>query len=277
MAQKTTQPQPTAQPETPSNVSELRSSGSLFAMARTAQGRETFPNKSQFMGDIRQRLAQVADTAKKAGENSAETEKLADQSATRLYQARVAGMVTQEELNGLLVDIFGAVPKSDGTPGKTPAGTGGAIRKRITRAVQGAEFVNGADGFRFYETMDRDAVAPVIAAIGRTKKNEKGETVSDGHSLWHAYKLLGDIKSQGTVRLPFAFDPKKILGLVESLSEAGARDTIMRNPPLLNAYAGLMDQLRIIDQVDASETEAVADALGISDEVESEGGEQVAA
>src|SRR4051812_28771716 len=99
MVKQTTQPTPIAAavaaltPEPQSEGSNLRSSTSLFGMSRTAQGRETFPNKQAFMGDIRQRLAQVADTAKVAGETSKEVEGLADASATRLYQARVLGMI----------------------------------------------------------------------------------------------------------------------------------------------------------------------------------------
>lgn len=269
-----------------------RSSENLFALAKTPSGRDVFPNKAQFMSDIRQKLAQVADEAEENGEQAAETERLADMSATRLYQARISGMITSEEMSALLVDIFGAVPKQDGTPGKTPAGAGGTIRKRIVRAVQGYDFVNGGDGGRFFETMEKEQVAPVVLSIGRTKTLEHTdpetgqvtkETVPDGPSIWHAYKLLGDIKSQNTVRLPFAFDAKKIIGLTDSLSEAGARDKLLNNPALLRAYAGLFDQLQVIAQVDKSEVDAVKAALGVvepegdENETEEEGGEQVAA
>lgn len=286
MAQKTSNaPQPASQPVTEapekSGSSTAREAGSsLFALSRATVG-QSVVNKQAFLGDIRQRLAQVADESKAHGEHAQETEALADTSGTRLYQARVAGVITQDELNGLLGDVFGYKPKQDGTPGKTPAGMGELIRKRVVRAVQGTDFISGGDGGRFFETMDPAEVAPVIASIGRTKKNEKGETVSDGISLWMAWKKLGDMKSQGTVRLPFAFDPKKILSLTESLSEAGAREKLMGNPSLLKAYGGLFDQLRILDQVDPSEVEEVRTALGIGEEAETEteteDNEQVAA
>lgn len=280
MAQKTQKPQPeqiveNAKAEAAAAEAEAaanRSSLNLFQVAKTAQGRTTFPDKTRFLSEVRQRLAQVADEAKQHGEHAAETEKLADMSATRLYQARISGMINGDELSGLLGDVFGYKPKQDGTPGKTPAGTGEIIRKRIVRMVQGYDFVNGGDGGRFYETLDRNDVAPVIDAIGRK---------DDGISIWHAFKLLGDLKSQTTVRLPFAFDAKKIIGLTESLSEAGARDKLLNNPALLRAYAGLFDQLQIISQVDNSEVEAVKAALGVvtpeETETETEDGEQVAA
>lgn len=240
--------------------SSIRQGVSLFALGAAAK-QVGGQQKQAFMGDIRQKLAQVADEAKQHGEQAAETEALADQSATRLYQARIAGMVTADETSALLGDVFGYKPKQDGTPGKTPAGAGETIRKRVVRAVQGWDFVNGGDGGRFYETMNTADVAPVINAIGREQ---------DGVSIWHAYKMLGDIKSQLTVRLPFAFDPKKILSLTESLSEAGAREKLIGNPSLLRAYGGLFDQLAVLNQVDSGEVEAITSALGIEPEGETE-------
>jgi hypothetical protein len=272
MAQKNIQAQNAPQTASEAPVEEnpaIRTNNDLFALVRATDG-QSVQNKVAFMGDIRQKLAQVADEAKANGEQAAETEGLAASAATRLFIARVNGVVTGDELTGLLGDTFGYKPKQDGTPGKTPAGVGEAIRKRIVRAVQGHDFVNGADGGRFFETMDPDEVAPVISSIGRTKKNEKGETVSDGISVWDAYKKLGDIKSQSTVRLPFAFDAKKILGLTEALSEAGARGKLLSNPSLLKAYAGLADQLTLIRQVGDDELADVKAALGVSDENENE-------
>lgn len=269
-------------------AAETRSSVNLFALAKTAQGRSTFPNKQQFMSEIRQQLARVADEVEQLGEHADETENLADASATRLYQARISGMMTGEELSALLVDIFGAVPKKDGTPGKSPDGKGKTIRQRVVRAVQGYDFINGGDGGRFFETMDRDAVAPVIQKIGRTHladvDGQQKPVLDDGCSIWNVYKELGDLKSQGTVRLPFAFDAKKIIGLTDSLSEAGAREKLISNPALLRAYDGLFDQLRVLSQLDESEVEQVKAALGVVEpesedetETETEGGEQVAA
>jgi hypothetical protein len=261
----------------------IRNNNDLFALVRATDG-QSVQNKVAFMGDIRQKLAQVADEAKANGEQAKETEGLAASAATRLYIARINGTITGDELTSLLGDTFGYKPKQDGTPGKTPAGVGEAIRKRIVRAVQGYDFVHGADGGRFFETMDADAVAPVISAIGRVKKNEKGETVSDGISVWDAYIKLGDIKSQGTVRLPFAFDAKKILSLTESLSEAGARGKLLSNPSLLKAYAGLADQLTLLRQIGDDELAEVKAALGVDDgesepeaDTETVEGEQMAA
>lgn len=298
MAQRTSQslknaPQQPSEAATGGNeeTGSIRSGTSLFALANAGAG-QTVANKVAFMGDIRQKLAQVADEAEQNGQEAAETERLADSSATRLYRARVNGVISAEELSGLLVDVFGAVPKQDGTPGKTPAGAGGTIRKRVVRAVQGYDFLNGGDGGRFFETMDKDDVAPIINSIGRMKEiehtdpatgNVTKEVVPDGPTVWAAYKQLGDIKSQMTVRLPFAFDPKKVMGLTDSLSEAGARDKLIGNPSLVKAYGALFDQLQIISHVDESEEADIAKKLGgtvepeAEDETENEGGEELAA
>jgi hypothetical protein len=285
--QNTAQAAPAASSEPQNETGSIRSGTSLFALVNAGAG-QTVQQKQAFMGDIRQKLAQVADEAQQNGAEAAETEQLAGTCATRLYFARRNGTITGDELTGLLGDVFGYNPKADGTPGKTPSGTGGAIRKRIVRALQGWDFVNGGDGGRFFETMSTDDVAPVINSIGRTKtvmEGDKEVVVPDGPSVWIAYKMLGDLKSRSTVRIEFAFDPKKIAGLTEKLSEAGARDVLLNNPSLVKAYGALFDQLQILSHVDANEEAAIASKLGVvpaetvSDETETtnEGGEELAA
>lgn len=286
-SQQNTSEKPSEAPEsTEGGTGTIRSGTSLFALARGTDGRDA-QAKQAFMGEIRQRLAQLADEAKKNGDDAAETESLAANSATRLFLARRNGIVSADELTGLLGDIFGYKPKQDGTPGRTPAGVGEAMRKRIVRGLQGWDFAHGGDGGRFFETMSADDVAPIVNSIGAVKKVKEGDKeviVPDGPTVWHAYKLLGDLKSQGTVRIPFAFDPKKIVGLMEALSEAGAREKLLGNPPLLKAYGGLFDQLQVISTVDESEVATIKARLGGNVEAETETetevteeGEQVAA
>lgn len=284
MAQKTQHNQnviqnaPEAATEAPEQSGTIREGVSLFALVGATEG-ASIAHKTQFMGNIRQKLAQVADEAAENGENAAETEALAGTCATQLYFARRNGLISGDELTALLGDVFGYNPKQDGTPGKTPTGNGAAIRKRVVRALQGWDYINGGDGGRFFEGMDKSEVAPVINSIGRTKE-VNGEKVPDGPSVWVAYKQLGDIKSQSTVRTEFAFDPKRIAGLVDKLSEAGARDKLLSNPSLIKAYGALFDQLRILSSVDASEVADIKSRLGVVDEPETateEGGEEMAA
>jgi hypothetical protein len=87
------------------------------------------------------------------------------------------------------------------------------------------------------------------------------------------------LKSQNTVRVEAAFDPKKIAALGDKLIEAGARDKLLSNPSLIKAYKYLSDQITAVTQVSEAEVEAVKARLGLVDEseVEEEGGEQVAA
>jgi hypothetical protein len=276
MAQKTQTLKNTPQMASEATENENSLSGTnqkaitLRAMARATTSQTTV-NKQAFLGDIRQKLAQVADEAKAHGEQAVETEKLADVSATRLYQARIAGVISAEELTAVLGDVFGYKPKQDGTPGKTPAGNGDAIRKRVVRAVQGWDYIHGGDGGRFYEPMDREAVQPVIEKIGRMEGEGEEAHIAEGCSLWSVYKQLGDLKSQGSVRLPFAVDAKKIVGLTESVSETGFFDTLRSNQSLLSAYIGLADQLSILLDTPVDQEPAE------SEEVEEEGGEELAA
>jgi hypothetical protein len=58
----------------------------------------------------------------------------------------------------------------------------------------------------------------------------KEVTIPDGPTVWSAYKLLGDLKSQSTVRVEAAFDPKKIAALGDKLIEAGAREKLLATP-----------------------------------------------
>jgi hypothetical protein len=295
MAQKNTQslqiaPETVSEPSTEANndTGSIRAATSLRALAAMGAG-QTVQHKAAFLGDIRQKLAQIADEAKKHGEEASETENLAATAATRLFLARKEGVISGDELSGLLGDTFGYQPKADGTPGKTPAGPGRTMRMRIVRALQGVDWLNGSDGGRFFDTMDPDAevavgdkkltARSVIENIGKTEEKdvngEKKMVLAEGASVWNAYKVLGDIKSAATVRLPFAFDAKKIIGLTDSLSEAGARDKIIGNPSLLKSYLGLLDQLLIIDQVDASEVEAIQAKLGLQNKTAEEVDEEV--
>jgi hypothetical protein len=260
----------------------IRSNTSLFALMRAGQGQDV-ENKQAFLGDIRQKLAQVADDAKKNGDDNLTVEHNAAVCATRLYQARITGLISGDELTSLLGDTFGYAPKQDGTPGKSPTGKGKTIRQRVVRAVQGHDWLNGADGGRFFEALDKEAVKPLIDRIGMTEEvDEGGQTVKrlvEGASIWDVYKKLGDLKSQGTVRLDPAFDAKKIAALTERLSEAGAREALLSNPTLITAYEHLFNAISILTTVDASEEAEIAAKLGVSLEPEtvSEEGEEMAA
>lgn len=265
----------------------IREGQNLFDMLKAPAAGDV-QKKSAFVSTMRQRLAQVADEAKKNGDEAQETEKLAGVCATELYFARRNTVISGDELTAMLGDTFGYKPKQDGTPGKTPMGAGDAIRKRVVRSLQGWDYINGGDGGRFFDGLPVEDVDDIIRSIGRVKKVQEGDktfTVPDGPSVWTAYKLLGDVKSQSAVRVEFAFDPKKIAGLVEKLSESGAREKFLTNPSLVKAYGALFDQLRIISHVDASEADAIKSRLGIVEQPETEsepetvneGGEELAA
>jgi hypothetical protein len=101
---------------------------------------QTGQQKAAFMGDIRQKLAQVADAAGDNEELSSEVEGLAASAATRLFLARKAGTISGDELSGFLGDVFGYKPKADGTPGKTPAGAGATDQDAYRSRASGLGF-----------------------------------------------------------------------------------------------------------------------------------------
>ncbi len=204
------------------------------------------------MQESRQLLAEAADLFKEGGDKAEEATKIADRAAVSLYQARIAGAVTGEEVSGALGDVFGYKPKKDGTPGKTPDGQGEAIRKRVVRAVQAADFINTGDGGRFFEGLSPDSV------------DERGNTIADivsrlgnnDMSIWTAYQYLADIKRDSMVRTSPAFDPKRIAAMVEALSEEGAAAIFASSPDLVIAYGALIDVLNVVGEQAAMEEAA---------------------
>lgn len=215
----------------------------IFAAMR-ANVSESVQHKLQEMQVIRQRLAEAADLFSEGKGREAEASEIADDAALRLYQARADGLVSNDEISGVLRDIFGAVPRKDGTPGNTPAGQGAHIRKRIVRAVNALEYVTNGDGGRFFEGLPEGEVED---ALNRLK---------NGGSIWSAYEDFADIRKAHMVRTNAAFDPKRIGAIVESLSEEGAAKMIAENPALVEAYAALLDVLNVLGEEAAKLAEA---------------------
>jgi hypothetical protein len=221
----------------------------IFNMAAQAVG-EKVRLKTVLMQEVRQRLAESADLEREGKISANEAAAIADTQGVRLYQGRVTGAISADELSGLLGDVYGYKPKSDGKPGKTPNGLGEAIRKRIVRCVQGFQHATGGDGGRFFDGLDRAPVADICQALD-----------NGGFTIWQAHDRFGELKSENNNRVHPAFDPKRIAGIVEKLSEEGAREKILANPALQQAYGALIDTLAIVGEVDDDEVETVEQAL----------------
>jgi hypothetical protein len=251
MPKNTNQPQP-AVLNTPEKIVQAvndaasRKSKNLFAMAQAGIS-EKARLKSALLGEVRQKLAEIADTATDADHMSKEAEENASQQAFRLYQARVTGTINADELSGLLGDIFGYKPTAKGTPGRTPAGLGEAIRKRVVRGVAATEFVEGRDGGAFFDPLEKEDVSDVLHQLNNGQM-----------TVWQVYKKLADMKSEATNRPHMAFDPRRIAAIVDKLNEEGARKIIHSNTALVIAYGKLIETLNVLGEVPEEEaTDAV--------------------
>jgi hypothetical protein len=219
--------------------------------------------KVVLLGDVRQKLAMARDLMD-AGEGQAEeASKVSSDAATRLYQARIAGVIQPDEVTGVLGDIFGFKAKKDGTPSKTPNKHGEAIRKRVVRAVNAAEFAtsDGKSGGAFFEGMPLDASAEIdgetVTVSTVLNRLDNGDT-----SIWTAYDQIGKIKAGTRQTVNIAFDPKRISGLAETVSEEAAARHFLESKPLRIAYRKLLESIGFMDERAALMAEAGPDGEG---------------
>lgn len=208
----------------------------LFEM-RQQEISEAVSNKVHQLSEARQKLAEAADLYSEGEGKETEAQEAASKAAILLYTARTAGTISADELTGILGDQFGFKDKQDGTPSKTPKGRGEGIRKRIVRAVQGHEFVNGGDGGRFFAGLPSDEIADVLSAM------EGGE-----YTVWRAYDLLAQIKRENANRVDIAFDPKRIASIAAKLQEDGAVAKFVQNAALRDAYTALWSVIRVVGE-----------------------------
>lgn len=219
---------------------------------------EMVSDKMAIMGDVRQSLEHARQLYSEGGNKANEAQEIAGSAAKRLYQARVEGSVSNDEISATLGDIFGykvkggvqagATPTNAGVPkdytvagkavaSKTPWGPGEAIRKRINRASEAAEYVGGDSTITFFAGLPVEEIADVLDGI------EEG-----GFGLWSAYDKFAKIKSEHATRVEMAFDPKKIGTIVGALAEEGAAAKLLANPELVAAYQGLVEVLNILGE-----------------------------
>ena len=197
--------------------------------------------KADLLSLAKQRLAHAADLFADGRAKNGEAAEVANTGALPIYQGRIAGLFSNAEVSAVLGDIFGYKPKSNGEPGKTPAGEGEALRKRIVRAVAAYEYSTGQDdGGKFFAGLPADEIGQVCRELDR------------GHiSLFTAYERFADIRKEHTARTEQAFNPKHIESLCDSLAKLDAASIIKGNPELLSAYAALAALIEAIGEAGA--------------------------
>jgi hypothetical protein len=245
--------------DTLAKVAQLKPLGARKSLLASvaSEGAQAAAEKLRTIGTARQQLAEAKDLFAGSETERQKARELAAKVGVSIYQARANGLVSAEETNAMLGDIFGyrgkgddknkALPANHPNAGKTPFGEGEAIRKRIVRLAQASEYVAGGEASTFFEDIDKDRVEAVLNGV------------NDGNvGFWAAYEDLAAIKREGSSgRIPPAFDPKAIAKIVNDLAGADAPSILANSVMLQRAYASLQNMLRVVDEQAA---ELVAEA-----------------
>lgn len=269
--------------EPAANVHQIGQRPNAFAIRQSETG-SVVADKLQLLGSIRQRLAEAVDLDNQGGAKAKEAENIADSQSIRLYQARLqTGGLDANEVSGMLGDVFGYKPKQDGTPGKTPAGLGESIRKRVVRLVGAAEFVTGGEGGAFFNGLDPTAEvlvaenSPPISIVGildRVEARAKDPEGKAGMSLYTAFDKLADIRKASLAPRPAPWlDPKHVASLVGKLREPGAIAVLMDTPGLETAYSALWAVLTVNGESIVIEREKRKEAAAKAEKAEAQASE----
>lgn len=233
--------------------------GSVWSFVRNDDTKE-IAEKVQAMSAAKQRLAMAKEYYDTGKGQTNEAQSIAGEAAIILYQGRANGSITGDELNAILRDVFGAKPKADGTPGKTPMGEGEALRKRIVRAVAASEYLANGEA-PFFEGLPEDATDEDGNSIASTLH----AIDTGGCSIFTAYETFAAIKRNNTESANAAFDAKKIAAIAETLANPSAINKMEGNGPLLSAYAALSE---ILELVGAELSQRAANGDTSTDDVE---------
>jgi hypothetical protein len=238
-----------AKPETTLDVElQFRGKGGKSFSARV-RGNDSNVHfeRQRLLGEVTQRMAELRDLDTSNAEALKEADQLSGKISQMLYQGQIGGIIDKQTVSDTLVQQFGAVPKKDGTPGKTPMGQGATIRKRLVRGVAAHDFAENGDGGAFFDGIEPDwtvaedddrTVADIVAAV------------NDGElTVWTAYDLFQKIKSYNSERAELAFDVKRINAIAAKLAAApeASAEAFVNNPDLAVAYAKLRDIFEIVD------------------------------
>jgi hypothetical protein len=217
--------------------------------------------QSQFSQAI-QLLAEAKDGFDKAGDENVAATVTAAKATLLLYQARVDGRATADEVNAKLGDVFGFQMKGAGNSqvrvdagspdaSKTPFGKASDIRKRIVRAVDAKAFSNGED-VKFFDAIPDENVEECREAVAVLIDQMEGDELS----IWSFYDGVSKAKREHMVKLDRAFDARHIAALVETLEGPDAVATLADDAVLMAAYRNLVSALAGIDAtIAAGETE----------------------
>lgn len=247
MSNRNNQPsiQPTAKPEPKTALAVIEAkpeakaeTADPFAAYRPSKASgERAAEKAAFAGSIRQKLACLADQDKATLKANGDAERAADVTSTELALALVgpSPMFTKAEVSAMLGDVFGYRPKADGTPGATPNGAGGTIRKRLSRLIDVNEYVEtgGKSVTTFTALLPLEDTAALVASLG-----------TKGGSIFSVYKALDKLASAARAPKVIAFDPKAIVKIAESLAGEHGLPALQSSSDLRAAYGAVLEVLQ---------------------------------
>ena len=159
-------------------------------------------------------------------DKSLEADEYADNGARALFQMQTGGLITKEETSATLGQVFGFKVSKTGKASKTPEGQGEVIRKRVVRAVQTFDYLNGGDCPTFLEGADVDEVSRVFS-----------EFCEGYNSIFTTYDKLGKLKERETV--PTALNPKSMEKVLAEMAKDGFATAIAANAELLPIYQAM--------------------------------------
>lgn len=222
--------------------------GKSFVASIRADKQDTLSRRAELLGTVAQLCAELADIGKAQGENSKEADNLSGRITSELYHGQVEGVLTKEIVSDTLGQQFGFTPKKDGSPGKTPAGQGATIRRRLVRAVAAHDFVTNGDGGAFFDGVEPDWTASEEDG-GYTVGDVVAMMDDDDITVWTAYDMFQKIKRNNANRTELAFDAGRVSALAEKLGKSieASAQAFVNDPNLAEAYQDLVDMYRLVD------------------------------
>lgn len=249
--------QPVAEPETVALQSApiadvvKKLGGGLIAFQQ--QKVEGVAEKMALRQRIRQHLAEVADMAKEVGDASSEVTTKSASVGFELFEARKAGDLSPVEVSDILGDIFGVKgtgkflgsvmrPGEKGA-GKTPAGVGEDIRKRVTRAHSAWDYTqNGlSPSTKYFDGLEVEEVGAVLDQL-----EAEGE-----HNIYWLYRELTEMKRDASDPIPFHLNAERIAAFATKLGEniKATAASINKDGELKASYAGLLQTLLVANEL----------------------------
>lgn len=188
---------------------------------------ESLQNKRAAYETAKARVTEAREAESAAVPSRKAVEETCNAAIAALFAGMESGALSKDEASAILGDTFGYNPKADGTPGKTPAGTGNSIRKRAVLLSEAAAIVKGdisPDKLpKWSEGKSVEYIAPYL-----------NEMKAGSMTPTSAYEKLAKREVAKSPDLPF--NEKRLLDILAALHNDADVLKIAENPALVAAY-----------------------------------------